>query len=140
MAFTITMGFMRDHDLQLFMDRVAPRLRGQLTDPPADEIAEAQGLKRIAVSVTSQSAARDVCRHAHGFLTHAKNARIVFSWTGTDGQTHYGDLNAGEGRDAEMLALRVGAAAKAALDAEREAEETPEAPTPSDADEGADPE
>jgi hypothetical protein len=119
MAFAITLAFVREHDRALFLERVAPRLRGHLTDVPPDEVADAQGYHRIAVAVTSQSAAKEVCRQAFGFLAHAKNARILFSWSGADGETCYGDLNAGAGRDAELLAIRVGAAAKSALDDDR---------------------
>ena len=122
MPFTLTLSFVRDHDRQLFEERVVPKLRGALVEPPADPEADAQGYHRLAVAVTSPSAAREVCRHALGFLAHAKNVRIVFSWAGPDGSAQFGDLNAGEGRDAELLAMRIGAAAKAVLDAERNAE------------------
>jgi hypothetical protein len=135
MAFTITLSFIREHDQELFLERVAPRLRGHLVDPPADEVADAEGYHRVALSVTSPSAAREVCQHAFGFLAHAKNARIIFSWAGADGQVHYGDLNAGQGRDAELLAMRVGAAAKACLDAEREAAEGASAEAPEESSE-----
>lgn len=127
MSFILTLSFIRDHDRQLFEERVVPKLRGTLVEPPEDAEAEAQGYHRLAVSVTSPSAARDVCRHALGFLSHIKNGRIIFSWTGADGSAQFGDLNAGEGRDAELLAMRIGAAAKAACDAGRAPEDTPAA-------------
>ncbi len=123
MPFTVTLSFIRDHDRQLFEERVIPKLRGSLVEPPEDADAAAQGYHRLAIAVTSPSAARDVCRHALGFLAHIKNGRIIFRWTGADGSVQFGDLNAGEGRDAELLSMRIGAAAKAALDAER-AEDT----------------
>ena len=43
MAFAITLAFVREHDRALFIERVAPRLRGHLTDVPPDEVADAQG-------------------------------------------------------------------------------------------------
>ncbi|MBM3494185.1 MAG: hypothetical protein FJX72_07680 [Armatimonadetes bacterium] len=119
MAFTMTLAFVREHDKQLFLERVVPRLRGHLTEAPPDETADAQGYQRIAIAVTSQSAAKEVCRQAFGFLAHLKNSRILFSWVGADGETCYGDLNAGEGRDEELLSLRVGAAAKTATGADK---------------------
>jgi hypothetical protein len=123
MPFSITLHFVSDHDRDLFVERVAPRVRGHLVDPPADETADAEGYQRIAVAVTSQTAARDLCHLAFGFLAHMKNARIVFRWPISGGETQYGEVASGEGRDANLLSVRVGTAAKAFLDAEKEAVE-----------------
>ncbi len=123
MPFTITLHFVSDHDRDLFVERVAPRVRGHLVDPPADDVADAQGYERVAIAVTSQSAARDLCHLAFGFLAHMKNARIVFRWPVSGGETQYAEVASGEGRDANLLSVRVGAAAKAFLDEEKEASE-----------------
>lgn len=119
MPFTITLHFVSAHDRDAFAERVAPRLRGQIVDPPADEVAEAEGYHRIAVSVTSPSAAKDTCSQAFGFLAHMKNARIAFRWPLLDGDVQYGEITSGAGREADLLSVRLGAAAKAALDAEK---------------------
>lgn len=122
MVFGITLHFTTDHDLDLFVDRVVPRVRGRLVEPPADETAESEGYKRLAVAVTSASAARDLCSHAFGFLTHLKGARIVFAWNGLDGVRQFGEIESGQSRDAELLSIRLGSAAKAALDGARDQE------------------
>ncbi len=127
MPFILTLHFVTDRDRDAFVERVVPHLRGRLVEPPADEVADAQGYQRIAIAVTSPSAAREVVGHAHGFLSHMKNARLVFAWKGVDGGAQYGEIVAGEARDADLLTMRIGAAAKAALDAEKAAEEVPEA-------------
>jgi hypothetical protein len=123
MSFELTLHFITEHDRDAFVERVVPHLRGHLVEPPPDEDAEAQGYHRIAIAVTSPSAARDVCAQAFGFLAHMKNARIVFAWTGVDGERQFGEIASGEGRNADLMSVRVGAAAKAVLDAEKAAEE-----------------
>lgn len=123
MAFTITLGFATEHDRDAFVERVIPRLRGHEVEPTAP--AEDDGLHRAAVAVTSQSAARDVCHHVAGSLAHAKNARVDVFWSAADGEEQMGQVTAGAGREVDRLAIRVGAAAKAHLDAEKEAQALP---------------
>lgn len=130
MPFTLTLHFVSPHDRDLFLERVVPRLRGHLVEPPPDETAEAQGYQRVAVSVTSPSAAQDVCRQAFGFLTHMKDARIAFAWPALDGSLQYGEIVSGESRNADLLSTRLAAAAKAFLDAEKRASSSEESTEP----------
>jgi hypothetical protein len=117
MPFTFSVGFATEHDKQEFESRTAPKVRGQQVDAPAVEGAE--GLHRVGLSVTSQSAAKETCHLLLAFLAHAKNSRVTLHWTGADGQPQTGQVEAGQPRDAEVIAMRLGAAAKAALDAEK---------------------
>lgn len=119
MPFTITLHFLSVHDRDLFEERVVPHLRARVVDPPADESAEAQGYERLALAVTSPSAARDVVRRAGGFVSHLRGGRIVFAWENAEGERQFGEIVSGEARDADLLSMRVGAASKALLDAEK---------------------
>jgi len=129
MAFVISLGFATEQAKEAFVEKALPKARGRQVDPPAVE-GEAEGLHRIAVAVTSQSAARDLCHLLVSFLSHDKSARIDVAWTGMDGQRHVGEVTGGAARDAEILAVRLGAAAKAQMDHEKAAGEEPEASLP----------
>ena len=128
MQFPITLHFVTVHDLELFRERVVPRLRGHIVDSPPDEMAGAQGYHRLTIAVSSPSAAQDVCRQAFGFLAHLKKARIVFAWPTPGGETQYGEIVSGEARDADLLSTRLGAAAKAYLDAAKRPDATESQP------------
>lgn len=119
MAFTFSVGFATEHDKDEFEERIAPKVHGKVVDPPAVEGADS--LHRVGLAVTSQSAAKEACHLLLAFLSHAKNSRVTLHWTGADGQPHTGDVEAGQQRDAELLSIRLGAAAKAAVDAEKAA-------------------
>ena len=119
MAFTFSVGFATEHDKQEFEVKTAPKVRGKQVDPPAVEGGE--GLHRVGLAVTSQSAAKEVCHLLLAFLAHAKNSRVTLHWTGADGQAQVGDVEAGQQSGAEVLSMRLGAAAKAAIDAEKAA-------------------
>ena len=121
MAFVITLGFATEPDRDDFLARTLPKVRGQQTDPP-QTTEEGDGLHRVGVAVTSQTAARDLCHSLVSFLAKSKNDRVQVSWTGTDGQTHVGEVTGGAAREAEVLSVRVGAAAKTHLDQEKAAD------------------
>ena len=118
MAFVFNVGFATEHDKDSFVEKVVPRVRAQQTDAAPVE-GEGDGLHRVGLAVTSQSAAKDVCHQIVAFLAHAKNSRVTVSWTGPDGQAQAGDINAGTAGDAEVVAMRLGAAAKAHVDGEK---------------------
>jgi len=120
MPFTITLGFATEHDHAEFVDRIVPKVRGHLVEPAAVDDAAAEAAHRLGIAVTSPTAARDLCHQIVAFLAHAKNSRVNVSWPGVGGETQTGDVNAGAARDAEILAVRIGAGAKAHLDAEKE--------------------
>jgi hypothetical protein len=118
MAFVITLGFATEQDRDAFNERILPKVYGKAADPVVPE-GEPDGLHRTAVAVTSQTAARDVCHQTVAFLAHSKNDQVILTWTGADGNAHSGDVTGKSARDAEFLAVRVGAAAKAHLDKEK---------------------
>ncbi len=118
MPFALTLGFATEHDRDDFVEKILPKVRGQQMDPPK---TEEDGLYRIAVSVTSPSAARDLCHQVVAFLAHSKKDRVIVEWQGVDGQAHSGRVTGESARDAEILAVRVSAAAKAHLDDEKTA-------------------
>ena len=121
MPFTITAGFVTESDRNAFVEKVLPKVHGHQTDdtntPPADEGDE---LYRSSVAVTSQSAARELCHLLVAFLAHTKSSRVVLSWPGAGGEPQAGEVNAGTGaaREAELLAMRLGPAAKAFMNRE----------------------
>jgi hypothetical protein len=119
MAFVFSVGFATEHDKQEFENKIAPKVRGKQVDPPDAEGTE--GLHRVGLAVTSQSAAKEACHLLVAFLAHAKNSRVTLLWNASDGQPQVADVEAGQQRDAEVLAMRLGAAAKAAMDAEKAA-------------------
>jgi hypothetical protein len=120
MPFVIDFGFATEHDKQSFAERALPKLRCQLLED-GGESAEGNGLYRLSVSVTSQSAARDICHQIVSFLAHSKKDRVTLSWKGLDGSEQTGEVVGEAPRDAEILAVRVGTAAKAHLDQEKSA-------------------
>jgi hypothetical protein len=50
------------------------------------------------------------------FLSKSKKDRVTVEWTGADEKPQVGEVYAGSARDAELLAVRISAAAKAQLD------------------------
>jgi hypothetical protein len=120
MAFVFNVGFATEHDKEVFVERVLPKVRAQQTDPaPADGDGDDE-LQQVGLAVTSPSAAKEICHQVVAFLAHAKNSRVTLSWTGADGQPQAGDVAAGSAKDAEIVAMRLGTAAKAHIDAEKE--------------------
>lgn len=120
MPFVLTLGFATEHDRDEFLNRALHRIRGQVTDA-AIAPAEPDGIHRIGIAVTSPSAARDVCHQVVSFLSHAKNARVNLAWHGANGEPQYGEIAGSALKDAEIVAVRVGAAARTCLDREKEA-------------------
>ena len=127
MPFTIMLDFATEPDLAAFLQRILPRVRGQQADTPApaDE-GDGPRLFRTGLTVTSQSAARELCHLLVSFLAHSKTGRISLEWRGVDGQPHRGVVEGGSAREAEILAVRLGAAAKAHLDQEKSEDAPPE--------------
>ena len=117
MAFEIDLGFATEHDRDDFVERILPKLRGKQAE--AAPAGEEDALHRVAVAVTSPSAARDLCHQLVAFLAHAKNSRVQVGWKGADGTAQVGEVSAGSARDAELVSVRVSAAAKALLDKEK---------------------
>ena len=118
MPFVITLAFATEHDREAFRERILPRLRAAEVEPEGDS-EDVPGLSRVGVEVTSHSAARDVCHQLTSHLSKLKNDRVNVYWTGVDGKRQMGEARGDAAREAEVLAVRVGAAAKARLDNER---------------------
>lgn len=125
MPFPITVAFATEHDRSDFEERILPRIRGHRAEPVLPE--EEDGAHRVGITVTSPSAARDLCHQLQAFLAHNKTGQVTVEWNGPDGTLQSGQVSGDSQRDAEVLALRLGAAAKAHLDAEkgRDAEPAP---------------
>lgn len=115
MPFALTLGFATEHDKDEFVERIVPKVRGKLMDAVSPE--EPDGLDRIAMEVTSHTAARDLCHQVVAFLAHSKKDRVILEWRGADGSAQSGLVTGESARDAEIVAVRVGAAAKAEIDA-----------------------
>ena len=118
MPFVMTLAFATEHDRDAFREKILPRLRASEVEPEGDS-GDPPGLARIGVSVTSHSAARDVCHQLNSFLAKAQNDRVNVYWNGVDGKQQVGEARGNAPRDAEVLSVRIGAAAKARLDQER---------------------
>jgi hypothetical protein len=119
MPFVFTLGFATEADKTRFVERILPRLRATPTDAAGEPQTEGPAVHHLSLSVTSQSAAKETCHHLLAFLAHVKNSRVTVEWTGADGQTQNGEVQAGTPRDAEVLAMRLGQAAKTHMDSER---------------------
>lgn len=117
MSFTVVLSFVKSTDRDAFEARALARVRAHKAEEEPE--AAEDGLSRVALTVTSSSAVRDLCAEASAYLAHAKGSRIGFTWHGQDGEVHTGDIVAGGGSDADLLATRLGAAAKAVLAAQR---------------------
>lgn len=119
MPFVISLGFATETDKNTFVEKIVPKVRGHQTEPPSLDEGEEETLHRIGLTVTSQSAAKELCHHMVAFLVHNKKGRITAAWTGADGQPQSGTVEANAARDAEVLAMRLSAAAKSHMDAEK---------------------
>ena len=117
MPFALTLCFATEHDKDEFVERIVPKVRGHQAE--AASSVEDDGLHRIAIEVTSHTAARDLCHQVVAFLAHSKKDRVIMEWKGADGSAQSGLVTGESARDAEILAVRVGAAAKAAIDADK---------------------
>src|SRR5438552_6785303 len=95
MPFVMTAGFATEHDRDAFVERVIPKVRGHQTEPAAPESEEGEGVHRVGIAVTSQSAARDICHQVVAFLAHSKSTRVTLSWPGAGGEPQSGDVNGG---------------------------------------------
>jgi len=121
MPFSVTIAFVRSIDRDGFVEKGPGKIHGSLAavESPGADAPEADILHRAVITVTSPTAAREVCHHVASYLAHAKGSRVDITWVGADGESQYGEVNAGALRDADLLATRVGAAAKAIIDAEK---------------------
>lgn len=114
MAYIVTLGFDTPKGAGEFVEKVAPRIHGKLVDVPADMAGD--GAHRLSVAVSSPTAAREVCHSVVAFLSHAKGARVDIFWHAADGSVQTAPVDATAKGDAEVLATRIGMAAKVALE------------------------
>lgn len=133
MAFVIELRFASPQEKETFIERSLPKVRGKQVDIPGDSDMvrtpeEDAGLvpdnlaeRRFAVAVTSQSAAKELCHILLAYLAHNKVARLDVAWKGSDGTLQHGEVRSEAAREAEILAMRLGAAAKAHMDSEKAA-------------------
>jgi hypothetical protein len=122
-AFTITLAFATPQARDAFAEQELPRVHGQPVDQPVD----AEGAPpRLAVAVRSPSSAREVCRLVESFLRQRETSarfpqgsRVDLAWIDSNGEEQVGWIAQGSPRDADLLAIQIGAAAKAVLDKEK---------------------
>jgi hypothetical protein len=128
-AFAMTLSFATIQARDAFADQELSRVHGQQVEPSPVADAEAAEPARIAVEVRSPTSAKEVCRLVESFLRHSKDTRIDLTWTDANGDAQVGWISSGSSRDADLLAIQIGAAAKAVLDKEKEAAEPTPAPS-----------
>ncbi|HSV72861.1 MAG TPA: hypothetical protein VLH79_03785 [Chthonomonadales bacterium] len=112
MAVVVALTFAAAHERQAFAERMLPKMHVPQA-PPMDDAEEAAD-RTLRVEVGSAQAAKNVCRQCLAFLAHSKNGRVDVSWPGPDGNEQYGRVVAGSTRDADVLAIRLAAAVRAA--------------------------
>jgi hypothetical protein len=122
-AFAITLSFATPHTRDAFAEQELPHVHGQRIEPPAVEDAEGVEPSLLTLEVRSPTSAKEVCRLVESFLRHSKDERIDVMWTDANGDAQVGWIAAKSPRDADLLAIQIGAAAKAVFDKEKEAAE-----------------
>jgi hypothetical protein len=132
MPFQARIGFMTENGLQEFREKSLPRLPGC---KPVEESAQAESSAQPAeseegegafndwlpLSISSPTAARDLCHQLMAFLNHAKQSAVRLEWVGSDGSTQFAQISGQLTRDLEIAAMRLSASVKAHNDAEKAA-------------------
>ncbi len=114
MSFLITLRFATENEKEAFMELGVPKVRGHLVELPAPEGEEASAaVPRLGITVTSASAARDLCHQLVAFQAHKKGGLVEVVWTGADGSEQVGQVDPASAKEAEILAVRLAAAVKA---------------------------
>lgn len=121
MEFTLTLSFATEHVRDAFAEHEMQKARGRAVEPAAATPDEGPAPARVAVAVKSPTAAKDVCRLIESFLRNRKDTRVDVIWTDAAGAEQTGRIVAGSPRDADLLAMRIGAVAKSVIDRERAA-------------------
>jgi hypothetical protein len=122
MAFHARLGFVNENVQKDFTERLLPKLPGSRI---VEEAAPAPDENDIfthwtPLSISSPTAARDLCHQLTGFLNHHKQSGLLLQWKGGDESDQSIQLT-GQQRDAEIAGMRLSAAVKAHNDAEKAA-------------------
>src|SRR5579884_2587076 len=116
MSFPLRIGFLSESAYGDFVTRFLPRLPGTRLEPQQPEPAgDESAFRHLAlVAVSSATAAKDLCHQLNAFLAHHKNSGIRLEWEGADGTVQTAQLTANAAKESEIVALRLGAAIRAA--------------------------
>jgi hypothetical protein len=133
MAFEVRLGFINEHVLREFTGKFLPKLPGCRTvaeeTPAAEQEAEGETDEAnpfthwVRLSISSPTAARDLCHQLTALLSHLKQTGLILEWTGGDGTPQTAQLSGQASRDAEIVAMRLSTSVKAHNDAEKAAKE-----------------
>lgn len=134
MPFQARIGFMTENGLQEFREKSLPRLpgckpveedanakAGSETPPAESEEGESAFNDWLALSISSPTAARDLCHQLMAFLNHARQNAVRLEWVGGDGSTQSAQIRGQLTRDLEIAAMRLSTSVKAHNDAEKAA-------------------
>jgi hypothetical protein len=118
MSLSVRIGFLHENARADFVARFLPKLPGsRLTaEETADEGEEAAYPYHVTLDVSSPTAARDLCRQFVAFLSHHKNSGLHVEWPDHEGKPQTSQLAGTAAKDAELLAVRLGASIRAARD------------------------
>jgi hypothetical protein len=119
MSLTVRIGFLQESARADFVARFLPRLPGsRLTaEETAEEGDEAAYAHRVVLGLSSPTAARELCQQLVAFLNHHKGSGVHLEWSGAEGKQQTAQLAGAAAKDAERVAVRLGAAARASKDA-----------------------
>ncbi|HZO92052.1 MAG TPA: hypothetical protein VFB38_27285 [Chthonomonadaceae bacterium] len=129
MPFEARLGFTNENNRRDFAEKLLPKLPGcrvVTEDTPAPD-AEDTGAYTdwLRLTISSPTAARDLCHQLMAFLSHHKQSGVLLQWQGGDGTPQSAQLSGQSQRDAEVVAMRLSTAVKALNDAERAANKNP---------------
>jgi hypothetical protein len=129
MAFQARIGFVSESQMTDFTARFLPRVPGcrveaEETPEEPDEASENAYTHWLTLSITSPTAARDLCHQLTAFITHLKKGGALLEWKSAEGATQTGQLSTSAIRDAEIVAMRLSASVKAYNSAAKAPKET----------------
>ena len=117
MPFDTTLEFGTTAQKEAFTNEFGSRVRGIVSDATGEDAELAE--RSVTVTVTSPSAAKEVCSLVLAFLAHQSNSQVNLTWQGANGQPQHGEIATGGQKDAEVIAMRLSGAAKGKIDAEK---------------------
>ena len=121
MAFQARIGFVNENVQKDFTERLLPKLPGshiveEAAPAPDDDVFT----HWTPISISSPTAARDLCHQLTGFLNHHRQSGLMLQWKGGDESDQSIQLT-GQQQASEIAGMRLSAAVKAHNDAEKAA-------------------
>ncbi len=131
MPFQVRIGFINEISLNEFTDKLLPKLPGCRVVAEETPAAEPEGeadtddanpfTHWVQLTVSSPTAARELCHQLTALLSHFKQSGVILEWTGGDGTQQTAQISGQMLRDAEIVAMRLSTSVKAHNDAEKAA-------------------